>query len=237
MSRLRRALRRYGIELPFTQVICPEHVKAIRFDEDWRVEVTVRRTLVFLERPEPADLHDVIPVDRNDFDSVIGESPDAAHVGRVPCRGGTRVYWKPREPIVPNALYVHQIGWQSAPAGEHAALYTELHCDVRTGIAALEVDTPVPIEWAVAFKQPRWRRLQSERGLVKYALSRPPDARDGVITRDGQRVEWRIEAPAAGDRYLCVMFTSEGADQWPARLQETSLSGRVKRLVQSVMPT
>lgn len=235
---LRRLLRRYGVEWPFGALVCPEHVKTIRFDADWTTEVAVRRTLVFLELPEPGDVYDTIPVDPEDLQSVVHDSPDASEIRRVPCRRSTRVYWQSREPLVPYALYVHQYGWRTPGADGQAALYTEFHCDVRTGILALEVITPVPIESAVAFKVPRWHGMYSERSLVKQALSQLELQHEGLtITHDGSRVEWRLSGPRVGDRYICVMFAPDGVAQWQKRLQETSLGGRVKRLVRSIAPT
>ena len=46
---LRRALRRCGFDIPFSAVVCPEHLKTIHVGVDQRTEVTVQRALVFLD--------------------------------------------------------------------------------------------------------------------------------------------------------------------------------------------
>jgi hypothetical protein len=235
---LRRKLRPYGLELPFTSQICPEHLKVIRVDANGRAEVTVRRSLVFLSVPEPGDLRDVIPVDPEDPESTIHGSPDAREIGRRRSGAGTCVYWTPNRPVVPYALYVHEHSWSSPGLPGQAALYTELRCDVRTGIISLQLSAPVRVEAAVAFKRPRWRRIATERSLVKYALTQL-ESNDGqaVIADDGQTVEWTLAGPAVGDRYLCVVFTEDGVRQWQARLEETSIARRLRRAIRYLVPT
>jgi len=226
---MRRVLRRHGgIAVPFTSLICPEYVKTIRFDANWRAEVTVRRKLVFLDLPEPGDLFDVIPVDADDPDSGIAESPDSFEIDRVPLRHGVRIHWKPREPLVRYATYVHQYGWHVPDSYGRAALYTELRCEVRTGIATVDVFTPTPIETVVVFKTPRWRRMASERSIIKHALGRLEHPEEQAAT---QRVSWRVVTPGVGDRYVCVMFMPHGVGRWQKRLKETSVPERLKRLV------
>jgi hypothetical protein len=239
IRRLRRTLRSYGVELPFTAVICPEHRKTIRVHADGRVDVTIRRSLVFLTAPEPGDLHDLIPVDpETDAESAIHESPDARETGRRRAGGSTYVYWTPRASLVPYALYMHEHGWSSLGSHGQAALYTEFRCDVRTGIASLELSAPVRVEAAVAFKRPPWRRIATERSLVKYALTLLESGSGrGVIAGDGQTVEWTVVGPAVGDRYLCVVFTEDGVRQWQSRLEETSIARRLRRAIGYLVPT
>ena len=233
---LRRKLRQYGIEWPKTRFICPEHIKTIHFDEHWRAHVTVRRTLVFLERPEPRDLHDIIPVDLYDGDSEIDESPDAIEIARIRAKRGTRIYWTPRQPVPPYALYVHTYGWRPGASYEQLALYTEFRCDVKTGVVVLEVSAPVPIEAALAFKRPRWLRTRTERSLVKYALGQLNKPPEGVLSGDASRLEWRLSGPRLRDRYVCILFTKNGLAHWRRSLEETSIIQRVKRDIQSVLP-
>ena len=54
-----RSLRRLGIKLPFTDVICAEHIKSIVIGADGRAKVTVQEKLVFLDVPEPGDLQEL----------------------------------------------------------------------------------------------------------------------------------------------------------------------------------
>lgn len=219
--------------MPYAALVCPEHVRSIHFNEDWQAGVTVRRTLVFLEQPEPGDLHDVVPFAPNDQNGAIEESPDAYEIARVPCPRGTRIYWKPRESIVPYALYVHQYGWHSQSSPGQSALYTECCCEERTGILRLEVFTPVDIETAVMFKRPRWPWKRTERQLTKCALTEVKEQRERapIISWDGQQAELTLIAPKIGEKYVCVIFTPQGVTRSQRWLEETSLRGRMRRLL------
>jgi hypothetical protein len=234
---LRRALRRCGFDIPFSAVVCPEHLKTIRVGVDQRTEVTVQRALVFLEPPDPDDLRDLVPADAADPDVLIRESPDAHEVARRASRTGTLVYWNPREPIVPFAIYVHQHGWSSAGGATEAALYSEFVCDVRTGIWTLEITSPKAFETAVGFERPHWPALRTERALVKYALIQLESQRDRPQILDaGTRLQWRIVGPAVGERYCCVAFHTNGVTQWQKRLEATSLRGKLRRWFKRVAP-
>jgi len=201
--------------------------------EDGRTEVTVRRTLVFLDVPEDGDLRDAVPVDPGtDLDSFIHESPDAVEIGRRRRRHRTLVTWRPRQDIVPYTLYEHQNGWSSLGSLQQAAMYTEVRCDTRTGILALQMTPPASPAAAVVFKRPRWRPLTGERSLIKHALSRlDVESERAVLADQGRRVEWKVVGPRAGDRYVCVVFNQFGVVDWERRLKETSLLGRFQRLM------
>lgn len=219
------------MDAPFTDVICPQYVKTVRVGEDARIEVTVQRLLVFLNLPGPDDLRDVVPI-TPDGENVIHDSPDAREILRTPTRHGTFVYWTPREPIVPYALYTHQHGWSSAGLPVEAALYTEFRCETRTGTVGLEIITPGRFEAAVAFKRPRWRRMASEQSLVKYALTQlESEGERPVILDDGTRLEWKLAGPRIGERYVCVAFQQDGVTLWQKRLEASSLAARMRRLL------
>jgi hypothetical protein len=236
---LRRTLRRYGIGLPFRHVVCPDQSKVIRVDADWRATVTVQSTLVFLDLPGEGDLVDFYPIDPDDLDSVIHESPDARELGRRRHGEGTLVYWEPRENPVRYAAYFHKRSWSSPGWEGKASLYTEIRCEMRTGVQTLEVVAPVRFDTALAFKRPRWRVLKTERSLVKYALTQHDSVRERrpVIRDNGQRVEWKVIGPGVGDRYICIAFTAEALEEWRQRLKNTSLMGRLRRLFTSSVPT
>jgi hypothetical protein len=187
---------------------------------------------VFLAEPEDGDLRDVIPVDpESDVECTIHESPDAEEIGRRRAGSSTCLYWRPREPIVRYALYAHQQSWSSPARDAQTTLYTEMRCGMRTGILALDMVAPVTVEAAVVFKHPRWRRLATERSLVKYALAQIDSAPLRPAIRDNrQRVEWRVVAPRIGDRYICIAFTAEGLADWQQRLDATSVTGRMRGL-------
>jgi hypothetical protein len=229
---LRRTLRRQGIDLPFNDVICTEQLKTIRVDANWQATVTIQSTLVFLDTPEEGDLRDVLPIDsRKDFESVVHDSPDARELARRHRGMATVLYWWPREAIVRYTTYVHQHSWSSPGWDGQASLYTESRCEMRTGSQTLEIIAPVKFETAVVFKRPRWPNL-TERRLVKYALAQlesPTESRP-FIRDNGQRVLWKIVGPKVGDRYICIVFSDGGVAQWRKRLEETSISGRVRGL-------
>jgi hypothetical protein len=235
---VRRTLRRYGYELPFRQVICPAQIKTIRVDASWRAVVTVRSTLVFLDLPDDGDLHDFYPFDPSNVQSVIHQSSDSVEIGRRRYRSGTLSYWRPRDPLVRYAAYDHQYTWSSPGWESQASLYTEMSCDMRTGVQTLQIAAPLSFTAAVAFKRPRWPRLTSERSLIKYALARLDRAREHapVIFEDGQRVEVTILGPRVGDRYVCIAFTADGLAEWRERLAKTSLAGRVRGALGSLVP-
>jgi hypothetical protein len=229
---IRRALRQCGFDLPFRPVVCPEEIKTITIDAQWRAKVTVRRMLVFLDLPEEGDLRDIVPVDPDtDAECSILESPDALDVGRRPAASGTCVYWWPREPLARYALYTHQRSWSSPAWDSKEVFYTELLCHGRTGIMALEIVAPTAFQAAVGFKAPWWTRFASERRLMKHALRQIDTSRVRPIIRDArQRVEWRVVEPRAGARYICIAFSPEGLAEWQQRVAATSVSGRLRRL-------
>ncbi len=233
---IRRTLRRYGINPPFTDVVCPRHVKAIRVGADGRTEVNIERTLVFLGVPEPGDLLDAVPPDA-EGDRVSYRSPDAREVLRTSTRRGTFVHWTPHEPVVPYALYVHRYGWTTPVSDEEAALYTEFRCDTRTGVVDFEISTAGRFEAAVAFKRLRWRPMATQASLVKYALEQlESDAERPSITENGSRLEWRLLSPRMGERYVCVAFHQGGIALWQNRLQASSLLSRMRRLIRPLLP-
>jgi hypothetical protein len=222
--------------VPFSAVVCPEHLKTIRIGTDQRTEVTVRRALVFLEMPEPGDLQDLVP-DADDPDVVIQQSRDAQEIGRRASRAGTVLYWSPRERIVPYGFYIHQYGWSSAGSTPEAALYTEFKCETRTGIWTLEITAPKPFETAIAFKRPSWPAITSERALVQYALAQlesEPDRPE--ILEAGTRLRWRVVGPVVGERYCCVAFHAHGIAEWQKRLEATSFRGRLRRWLRRLAP-
>jgi hypothetical protein len=234
---LRRTLRRYGVDLTFTDVICTGHVKSIAVAADGRTEVAVRRSLVFLVPPLLGDLRDVVPIDPDgDLNGVAVTSPDSTEVGRVRCKAGMQVYWAPKEPIVPYALYTHEYRWSSPGWYAEAAMYTELRCETRTGLMQLEFATSGPIETAIAFKRPRWRRMTTERGLVKHALTGSESHQHATVSEDGCLATWRVAGPQIGDRYVGVVFGQNGVEQWQKRLEATSLAARMRRLFDPLIP-
>jgi len=223
-------LRGVGFELPFRHMVCPAQLKTIRVDAEWRAAVSVQSTYVFLDLPEDGDLKDIYPLQPGDAEGSIHHSPDSREIGRRRYGAGTLVYWRPRNGLVRYAAYDHQCGWSSPGWDSQASLYTEMVCEMRTGIQTLEIMAPVRFETAVAFKQPRWRSFKTERSLVKYALAHleSNSERRPVIRDNGQRVELRIIGPKVGDRIVCMAFTAEGIEEWKRRLKETSVTGRLR---------
>jgi hypothetical protein len=235
---LRRALRRARIDVPFRGVVCPEDVKSICVEPGVGALVTVRRTLVFLEVPEPGDLVDTIPESGADPASALYESPDALEIARGPRGRAMLVAWRPRAAVTPYALYTHEYSWRPSGSYNQPAQYTEVGCEMRTGTLVLEMLTPAAFEAAVVFKRPRWRQLKTERSVIQHAL-RALDAHDSerpVIADHGRRIEWRLAAPKPGDRYICVAFHVHGVAQWQDRLKATSLAGRLRQMLRPLLP-
>ena len=80
---VKRSLRRCGIRLPFSDLICAEHVKSICIGPDGKAKVTVQEKIVFLEAPEIGDLHDTCTVDQETtFENFIRQSPDSVEGSR-----------------------------------------------------------------------------------------------------------------------------------------------------------
>ena len=235
---LRRTLRRTGLHVPFNGVVCPEDVKSICVEPGVGALVTVRRTLVFLEVPEPGDLVDTIPESGVDPTNSLYESPDALEIARAPRGRAMRVAWRPRGVITPYALYTHQYSWR--PSGSYAqpAQYTEVACEMRTGALVLEMITPATFEAAVVFRRPRWPRLTTERRVIEHAL-RALDSNEGerpVLTEHGRRLTWKVTGPQPGDRYICVVFHAHSVAQWQDRLKAMSLMGRLRELMRPLLP-
>ena len=236
----RRALRSCGINVPFSAVICPEHVKSISIDATWRARVTMTQKLVFLEVPQPGDLRDVCAVDaETTFDNFILQSPDAVETSRARRGPGSIVVgWEPRSGITPYALYEHQQVWFPAGSNAQPALWTEFHCETRTGVFRLEMYTPESFEAAVVFERPRWPLLNTERQVVKYALRQLDAGGDRAsILDEGQRLNWTILAPKMGARYICVAFHQHGVLLCRDRLTKSSMAGRMRRLVGRLAPS
>ena len=231
MAALRRVLQRCGIHLPFTDVICPQHVKTIWLRPDEYVETTIDCSLVFLSVPGPGSLRDVVPVRPHD-ERVIYKSEDGRDLARKTSGGTAFVYWTPRKTVTRYALYAHQLNWRVPGPTRDAAVYTDLSCELRTGILGVQMITPSTFESGVVFKRPRWRGLATEGSLMKYALKQlERGGEKPTILENGNRLEWSVPNPRRGERYVCVAFHPGGVALWQKRLAEKSLSARLRRLV------
>jgi hypothetical protein len=240
VMKLRSLLRRCGIALPFSNAICADYVKTISIDRDWRAQATVKQALVFLDVPESGDLHDTCAVDPGlALESFVFQSPDAVEVGRRKLgRNAIVATWEPRTRVTPYAIYDHQFSW--FPSGSHSqpALSTEFHCDQKTGTFMFEMITPESFEAAVVFERPRWPLLNSEKQLIKYALTKlETGAERASILNNGQRVEWKILGPKLGTRYICVVFHHNGVLLWQDKLKKGTLLGRLRELFGRLAPT
>ena len=236
---VRRSLQRCRIPLRFRDVLCAEHVKSICISPEGRAHVTVREKLVFLAAPEPGDLHDICAVDAETTpDNFILQSPDSVEIGRRQAGPHSFVIgWQPRLPVTRFGVYEHEYSW--VPAGSHLqpALFTEFQCHVRTGHVCCELLTPHAFEGAVVFERPRWRWLNTERQLVKQALTLlESGGQRATIHDNGQRIEWRLAEPKVGVRYLCVAFHQHGVAHCAEQVSKTSIGGQLRRLVGRFAP-
>ena len=217
--------------MAFTHVICPQHTKTVWLRTDGQVETTIGRSLVFLKSPRPGAMRDeVARVPKPE--AVLYDSPDARGLERKTHGDRAFVYWTPRTAVVPYALYDHQLRWTSPGPTREPAIYTDLHCEVRTGVLALEIVTPAMFEAAVVFKRPRWRNLATETQLMKHALKQLESGGDKpALTESGARLEWKVSGPRIDDRYVCVAFHEGGVALWRKRLAANTFTARLKRLV------
>lgn len=235
---LRRTLRRAGVALPYADVICPEFAKAICIDANWRAEVTVRQKLVFLNLPEPGDLHDTCSLEgETTFENLRVHSPDSSETGRRRIgRSAVSVEWQPRSHITPYALYEHQYSWHPPGSFEQLAVFAEFQFEIRTGMFLFEMITPQAFEAAAVFERPRWTLLNTERRLAKYALKQlEAGAERPSILDHGARLEWKILGPRIGARYICVGFHQNGVLLWKDRLNKTSIAGGIRQLIARVV--
>jgi hypothetical protein len=214
------------------KVICPEHVRTIRLDAEWRPEVSVQQTLVFLDVRGRWALHDACTVNAGvELDSFAWRSPDALVTGQRK-RGDTIVIdWRPRERVVPFALYDHQYSWNPDGSYGEPAVCVDLRCDMKTGRFRCDIIGPDEFESAVVFEPPRWRSINTERRLIKHALKQMDvqDARP-KIEDGGRRVTWEMMGPKVGARFMLVAFRRYGVALWQDRIEKESLSGRARQL-------
>jgi hypothetical protein len=231
---IRAIARKCGVHLPFTGVVCAEQVRTIYIETDWRARVTVKRTLVFLERPAEGDLYDTYaPPPGQRIERLVYNSPDATETGRLERRDGSVVvYWQPRHEITRYAPYTHQDTWVPPTVFQQSAILTEYRPEPRTGVAITEIVTPLIFEKAVVFERPRWPMLTNEYAIVKYALEQLDNGgHRPSIAPDGKKVEWTIMGPRPGSRYVCVAFHQHGVAEWQERLRSGTVLGRLSNLL------
>ncbi len=218
-------------------VICPEYVKTIRIDAEWRAEVIVRQTLVFLEAPGRDPLQDTCAVGSGaDLDTFIWRSDDATEIRRrLHKRNAVVVDWRPNGRVVPFALHEHQYSWRPIGSQSAPALCTELLCEMKTGLFQFEIAASEEFESVVVFERPRWRFLNNERTLIKYALKQLETPSAGVgqaaVADGGRRIAWKVLGPKVGARFIAVAFRRHGMAIWQDRLEKTSIGGRARQLI------
>jgi hypothetical protein len=226
------------VALPFGDVICPEHAKAICIDSAWHAEFTVRQKLVFLDVPERGDLRDVCPLEgETTFDGLRFRSPDAVETGRRKVgRRAVAIDWEPQSRVTPYALYEHQYSWTAPGSYDQLAVFAEIEIHQRTGMFLFEMITPQSFDAAVVFERPRWPLLTTERRLARYALQQlEAGAERPSILDQGARIEWKIMGPRVGARYICAGFHQNGVLLWKDRLKKRSLVGGMRELVARVV--
>ncbi len=213
---VKRLLQRCGIRLPFTDVICAEHLKSIAIGPEGLSKVTVRKKLVFLDVPEMGDLHDICPIEGEaTLDNFMRHSPDSIEGGRRRI-GSTAVVidWMPAAAVSRYTLYEHEYSWFPAGSQLQPALFTEYVCDAKTGHFVCELMTPEVFEAAVVFERPRWPSLNTERRVMQYALKQIRTgacARASATTAGGSNGGWPSRKSAAA---TCAWRSIRTA--WPA---------------------
>jgi hypothetical protein len=209
--------------MPFKGAICVHGTQSVSIDPQGRAEIKFRKLLVFLEQPQGGDLRDVYAVGSgNTTSATIFESPDAVEVFREePAPGTLEIVWLPGQPVILNALYEHQHGWQPSAIFDDPAVCIEYDCNMPTGIFTIELASATHFDAAVLFKRPRWPRRLTGRHIVSAALQQlkmPGPAPQ--ISPDGAMVVGEVHAPRVGDRYLLVAFRRCGVadcDEWLKR--------------------
>jgi hypothetical protein len=233
----RTALRRIGIRVPFHGVICPEIRKTIIIEGDWRARVNTQHTLVFTHEPCAGDLRDNFPIQPGAPTEVMFyDSPDAYEVSREVANAHTlAINWMPKQPITRYALYRHDDTWTHPESHKRSAIAAHFDCRMKVGAFSIEFITPGTFEAGVMFRRPRWRRLRTERALMKYALARM--RAEGAATprldeaAGGRRAVFEIPGPRIGERFMFVLFHAQGVVDWDRRLHESSIRGRLQKLV------
>ena len=231
MGPIHRLLRRSGLNARFNDVICPEHVKTVWLRADGQIETTIDRKLVFLHAPPPNAMRDVVPA-TPDHATIRYESPDTKGFERKTGPRDAYLYWSPQKPIVPYAIYPHQLRWQSPGPTREAAISVDITCEHRTGVLGIQAVTPAAFESAVVFKRPRWRELRTEHSLMKEALRQlESGAEKPAVFENGTRVAWYLERPKIGERYIFVAFHEGGVKLWKQRLAATTFGAKLRRLI------
>jgi hypothetical protein len=219
--------------MPAMKIICPEYLKTIRLDSEWRAEVIVQQKLVFLKPPAPGCLRDVCAVTPGtSVDELAWKSFDAREISRR-LRGDDCIVieWEPKEPVVPFALYEHEYICSPRGAYSSSALHADVRCEVKTGLLQFEIVTPNEFEAAVVFERPGMRRISSERKLIKYALRQlHASGERPAIVDGGRRVQWKVLGPRVGVSFVLVAFRRNGVAIWEDDLRKTSMFGRARAL-------
>jgi len=231
---IRAASARVGIRLPFTSAICVQGTQSVSLDSQGHAEIKFRKVLVFLESPEAGDLRDTYTVGNGKATSAsIFVSPDAVEVFREePTPGRLEIAWLPREPVILNALYEHQHGWQPSETFNDPAVCIEYDCNMPTGIFTIELTSATQFDAAVLFKRPRWPRRLTGRHIISAALQHlKTPGPTPQISPDGAFVAGEIHAPRVGDRYLLVAFRRCGVEDCEAWLRRSSIVRRWQQTV------
>lgn len=230
---IRHTLRRFNIDLTFRGVVCPEETRTISIDPQWRATTTIRRQMVFLTQPHDGDLVDIVPFDPGAGSATrLLESADSRDIGRRAMGKNTRIYWTPRAPIVKYAVYTHERSWIAPADDVRDVLCTELICRHKVASMGIEILAPATYQTAVAFKRPFWHSMATERQQMKYALAQLEVSRQRPLIRDaGTRVAWTVSSPRVGERFVCIALTADGLTAWQQELKDTSIAGRLRRLV------
>ncbi len=220
---IRAASARVGIRLPFRGAICVHCTQSVSIDQQGHAEIKFRNLLVFLEKPEAGDLRDAYALGSGT--ATIFESPDAVEVFREePAPGRLEIVWLPGGPVILNALYEHQHGWQPSATFDDPAVCIEYDCNIPTGIFTIKLASAMQFDAAVLFKRPRWPRRLTGRHIVSAALQQlKMPGRAPEISPDGAMVVGEVHEPRVGDRYLLVAFRRCGVADCEEWLKRSSI--------------
>ncbi len=226
-------LAEYGIGLA-ASVINLGAVKNMKILENGFAEWTNKRDLVFLERPQPKDLRDLLHKDSKfSLDEIPWKSPDSREIERVRVDShNISVFWKPNQQIHLNQKYTHECSWLATTNHSELANYSAVLIDLRTGSFRLNIETPYDIEAVFAFRRARLRRFTRDDQVYRFPLkSKKLNCPQPKLSDNKRRIEWYLRDLNIGDSYYCVFFREGGVNFWEEKIRQSSIGPRFIRFL------
>lgn len=214
-------------------VVCSKSSHLIEVQQEGTANWKVSRTLIFLRMPGGKDLRDLLEMDKSfPLKDAYYLSPDSEELGRQRVREQRiAIFWAPKKRIYPFEPFEHTYEWVAMTSHTDLGNYKTTMIDLNTGYHESVVKTPYPIEYVMAFKKPRWKKLKTERDIYDYAFRCKNRACPQPQIINSHSFRWEIHIPQLGAKYFCVFFREGGVDYWQRRIQETRKFSRVLALL------